>query len=96
MTLMVARCPKGRSSCRPGAEAHEPDITRLIFDLRNELFHCEATVADHCQHLENTLVRAPMNLRGPQSAQMPAVMDAKRFVCALPTILTVDVEQFCS
>src|SRR2546428_8798862 len=34
--------------------------------------------------------------KGPQSAQMPALMEAKRFVCALPTIRTVLVEQFCS
>ena len=33
---------------------------------------------------------------GPQRAQMPAEIEAKRFACELPTRRTVDVEQFCS
>ena len=33
---------------------------------------------------------------GPQSAQMPAAIDANRFARELPTRRTVDVEQFCS
>ncbi len=33
---------------------------------------------------------------GPQSAQMPALIDANRFALLEPTMRTVDVEQFCS
>ena len=34
--------------------------------------------------------------RGPQSALIPAPIDAKRFAWELPTMRTVLVEQFCS
>ena len=33
---------------------------------------------------------------GPQSAQMPAEIEAKRFAWLLPTMRTVEVLQFCS
>jgi hypothetical protein len=33
---------------------------------------------------------------GPQSAEIPADKDANKPACEEPTILTVDVEQFCS
>src|SRR5918996_5490511 len=34
--------------------------------------------------------------RGPQRAQMPAEIEAKRFAWLLPTMRTVEVLQFCS
>ncbi len=33
---------------------------------------------------------------GPHSASTPAEIDANRFAWLLPTIRTVEVEQFCS
>jgi hypothetical protein len=60
----------------------------------DELVDVAAVGVDLLEHLEHLLVGAAVQ-RTPER-EMPAAMDANRFAWELPTMRTVEVEQFCS
>jgi hypothetical protein len=75
-------------------EAHEQEPGVLVLGLVDVLLEVAAVVVDHLEHLEHLLVGAAVP-RAPER-EMPALTEVNRLALELPTMRTVDVEQFCS
>ncbi len=77
------------------AEAHQAEVAVLVLRQVDELLARRRRRRGSPRASRSTAWFAPP-WSGPQRAQMPAAIDANRFAFELPTMRTVDVQQFCS
>jgi hypothetical protein len=77
------------------SEAHEAEVGVLVLALADDVLSMESPRSLMPSSISRTAWLAPP-WRRPQRAETPADMEVKRLAWELPTMRTVEVEQFCS